>query len=101
MNISTQPICKIDKIGNKYWYLNDKLHREDGPAVEFKFGTNGWYLNGIRHRLDGPAIEFSDGTKVWMLNGIEYFNLNKFCAAANITGAEKTFFFLKWANLHG
>ena len=23
----------IDEYGNKYWYLNDQFHREDGPAV--------------------------------------------------------------------
>lgn len=26
---------KIDKEGNKKYYLNGKLHREDGPALEF------------------------------------------------------------------
>ena len=31
--------------GTKYWYLNDKLHREDGPAIEFANGTKSWYLN--------------------------------------------------------
>ena len=31
--------------GNKLWYLNDKLHREDGPAVEGADGTKKWYLN--------------------------------------------------------
>ena len=32
--------------GGKYWYLGDKLHREDGPAVEYFNGTKEWYLNG-------------------------------------------------------
>ena len=26
--------CKVDQYGTKYWYLNDELHREDGPAIE-------------------------------------------------------------------
>ena len=26
---------EIDKYGNKYWRLNVKLHREDGPAYEY------------------------------------------------------------------
>jgi hypothetical protein len=30
---------------NKWWYLNDKLHREDGPAVEGANGDKWWYLN--------------------------------------------------------
>ena len=36
---------KVDANGNKYWYLNDKLHREDGPAVERTNGSKEWYLN--------------------------------------------------------
>ena len=30
------------------WYLNDKLHRVDGPAVEYADGVKKWYLNGVR-----------------------------------------------------
>jgi len=26
--------------------LNGKLHREDGPAIEFANGDKSWYLNG-------------------------------------------------------
>jgi hypothetical protein len=32
--------------GYKYWYLNGKLHREDGPAIEYADGDKYWYLNG-------------------------------------------------------
>ncbi len=32
--------------GSKEWFLNDKLHREDGPAIEYASGTKYWYLNG-------------------------------------------------------
>ena len=31
--------------GTKAWYLNDKRHREDGPAVEYASGDKSWYLN--------------------------------------------------------
>jgi len=55
--------------GTKFWYLNDKRHREDGPAVEYPSGRKDWYLNGLRHREDGPAVEHSDGCKAWYLNG--------------------------------
>jgi len=58
--------------GNKYWYLNDQLHREDGPAVEWADGSKQWYLNGQRHREDGPAIEWADGSKEWWLNNKKY-----------------------------
>ncbi len=62
----------IDSNGTKLWYLNDQLHRVDGPAVEYAIGTKLWYLNGKRHRTDGPANEWLDGTKEWYLNGIKY-----------------------------
>lgn len=55
--------------GSKRWYLDGKLHREDGPAFEHANGRKDWYLNGERHREDGPAIEWADGTKFWYLNG--------------------------------
>ena len=32
---------------NFYWYKNGRLHREDGPAVNYKAGYNSWYLNDI------------------------------------------------------
>ena len=32
--------------GDKSWYLNGKLHREDGPAREYASGDKSWYLNG-------------------------------------------------------
>ena len=29
------------------WRVNDKLHRDDGPAVEYPDGDSEWYLNGV------------------------------------------------------
>jgi hypothetical protein len=60
------------KYGNKSWYINGMLHREDGPARESITGNKCWYINGLLHREDGPAIELSDGEKNWYLNDIEY-----------------------------
>ena len=57
--------------GNKFWYLNDKRHREDGPAVECAYGYKAWYLNDKRHREGGPAEEWAEGDKFWYLNGKE------------------------------
>ena len=64
-----KPECKTLSDGTKYWSLNGKLHREDGPAVERSDGSKEWWLNGKCHREDGPAIEHPDGTKGWYLNG--------------------------------
>lgn len=32
--------------GDKWWYENDKLHREDGPAKTLIEGYKSWWLNG-------------------------------------------------------
>ena len=55
--------------GTKRWYLNDQLHREDGPAVEYANGDKFWHLNDKLHREDGPACEWANGSKSWYLNG--------------------------------
>ena len=59
---------EVDTDGTKFWYLNDKFHCEDGPAVECADGDKRWFLNGKLHREDGPAVEDADGTKGWYLN---------------------------------
>ena len=59
----------IEVNGTKHWYINDKRHREDGPAIEYANGRKEWYLNGKLHREDGPAIISADGRKEWYLYG--------------------------------
>lgn len=49
------------------WYRNGKIHRDDGPAVEFASGGVLWYKYGKRHRVDGPALINRDGTKMWFI----------------------------------
>lgn len=51
-------------------FLFNKLHREDGPAIEYPDGGKEWWVNGKLHREDGPAIEWSDGHKEWWVNGM-------------------------------
>jgi|TARA_R110000772_G_scaffold64176_5_gene143503 hypothetical protein len=60
--------------GDKYWYINGKLHREDGPAVLIDTDGVGevdkyWYINGKRHREGAPAVEWAGGGKDWFING--------------------------------
>jgi hypothetical protein len=61
--------------GRKEWWLNGKLHREDGPARVCPDGTKQWLLNGKLHRVDGPAWEGADGSKQWRLNDNHVFTL--------------------------
>ena len=37
---------RVNDSGNKFWYLNGKRHREDGPAIEWADSNKSWYLNG-------------------------------------------------------
>jgi hypothetical protein len=64
-------IVKVYNNGDKEWFLNGKLHREDGPAIEHSNGYKSWFLNGKRHREDGPAVEFCNSYKSWFLDGKE------------------------------
>jgi hypothetical protein len=58
--------------GNKFWYLNEQLHREDGPAIDCDDGYKCWYIKDRLHREDGPAVECANGQKVWYLDGQQY-----------------------------
>ena len=69
--------------GDKHWYQNGKLHRTDGPAAEYTSGDKHWYQNGKRHRTDGPAIEYADGDKSWYIKGKEYTK-GEFDAIVNV-----------------
>jgi len=47
---------EIDMYGDKYWYRDGVMHRDDGPAIEFANGSKVWRVHGKLHREDGPAI---------------------------------------------
>lgn len=55
--------------GDKLWYKNDSIHREDGPAIEYTNGYKVWALNGRRHREGGPAVIYANGDKYWYTHG--------------------------------
>jgi hypothetical protein len=67
--MSTKYIKEIEDDGTEVeeFYVDGKLHREDGPA-KISRDTKGysceiWYLNGIPSRANGPAMirRFADG----------------------------------------
>ena len=59
----------VDGVGTKRYRKHGKLHRTDGPAVEFASGHKEWYFEGKEHRTDGPAVECANGTKEWWFEG--------------------------------
>jgi hypothetical protein len=48
------------------WVLKERLSR--GSKIMTNDGDKSWFLNGKLHREDGPAVEWNDGTKFWYLN---------------------------------
>ena len=64
-----QPQLRVYENGDKLWRLHGKLHREDGPAIEWANGDKEWWLNGKLHRENAPAVEKADGIKMWCLHG--------------------------------
>ena len=72
LTIYDKQVFCINGYGTRRWWLNDKFHREDGPAIEYTNGRKWWYFNGKPHRENGPAVEYANGTKYWYLGGIGY-----------------------------
>ena len=68
---------RVYENGDKQWFLNDKLHREDGPAIELANGYKAWYLNGEELAEDKwkarvrKLIDSCDG-KVVEIDGKKY-----------------------------
>jgi len=67
-------ICRRDI---KVEYLgNDKY------SFKYRSGFKSWWLDEKRHREDGPAVIFIDGTEEWYLNG-RYLTKEKFDERVN------------------
>ena len=65
---------KVWADGAKQWYLNGKLHREDGPAIEYTNGTKHWYLNGkyLTEKQFNKKMKKPCNNKVVEIDGIKY-----------------------------
>jgi hypothetical protein len=91
-----QSVIIVNNYGDKIWYLNDLLHREDGPAVEHVNGAKEWYLHGQLHRTDGPAIECADDYNEWWLNGNWLTLDNWLDQTTGLTDGEKVMYKLEY-----
>lgn len=74
------------KSGDKEYFINDQLHREDGPAIDYKT-LKIWYQQDQIHRIDGPAIiaekenkYYLKGKEVDVTTDEDFFNFIKFKA---------------------
>ena len=45
-----------NKFGDIYYYLNGRIHRTDGPAIDRANGSKEYWINGKRHRVGKPAV---------------------------------------------
>jgi hypothetical protein len=50
-------------------YLTGILHREDGPAWIEELNKQ-WWVDDRPHRINGPAIEYLGGENEWWINGV-------------------------------
>ena len=67
-------VVKVNEHGTRQWFVNGKLHREDGPAVEYASGTRQWYVNGLElteqeflARTKQPCVD-----KIIEIDGVKY-----------------------------
>ena len=69
---TTQPLNgKINRNNDIFYYKDNQLHREDGPAVEYSTGEKEWWINGLQHRIGGPAKEMLNHQE-WYMDGLLY-----------------------------
>lgn len=64
----------LDDDTGKYFYHRDEKDPKTGislPAIELTNGYKAWYINGKLHREDGPAIINSHGHYSYYLNDEE------------------------------
>jgi hypothetical protein len=61
---------KVSDTKTKRWYLNDQLHREDGPAVEWHDGYKYWFLNG-KELTEKEFLEATSPVKELSINELQ------------------------------
>ena len=102
--MENKPTCEIDAYGNKRWYVDGKIHREDGPAIILHTGTEIWCFDGEYHRLDGPAYIWVNSTPEWWFNGYYVDDMIKSWAEENdidldnLTEVDKALIKLVWGD---
>lgn len=71
-----------DDYGNIYYIVNKQIHREDGPAYISWSGRKDWFVWDKRHRIDGPAITCKKSNlNSWYINNVEFLTKEEWFAA--------------------
>lgn len=56
---------KIDSDGIEFWYKNNLIHKDNGPAIIWPEGNEQWHKNGKRRRTNGPVMIYPNGKEEW------------------------------------
>ncbi len=59
----------ITTSGIKKFLFEDKLHREDGPAVIYPSGREEYFRHGKHHNVNGHAVIYQNGTTEYYFEG--------------------------------
>ena len=63
------PIQTIDNDGIHRWTVNDRPHRDDGPAIVYPDGTQVFCQHGLLHNDTGPALILPNGNTYHYMHG--------------------------------
>jgi len=91
-------MAKIEYINiseKEYLKLSDKKRKEKPYCIEYNDGTKDWIVNDKLHREEGPAVVYYNKKISWYLNGTFYF-FEEWCNELNKTDEEKVFLRLKY-----
>jgi hypothetical protein len=60
--------------GHKVWYHNYKMHREDGPAVEYVDGSKEWWIDGelVYDRFENQLHNYPNISEAFKKSIIKY-----------------------------
>ena len=59
----------ITKSGVRYWFKQNEISRDNGPAIVDLPYYRAWWLDGKPHRVGGPVYIWGDGLREWFENG--------------------------------
>ena len=59
------------------WFLNNEIHRDDGPAITFKDSERHWYRYDYFYNLNGPTIIKPSGKKYYHIDGVLTYIIDK------------------------